>query len=216
MSEKSYSYGRSWVGIVFGLFLVTLFLYGLIRVGTKDRVIILTMGFMILMALAFGAIMFAALGTKITIGDGGITYQEPLAKNLKGQKKVITSRWEDILEVKGYRAYLLGQDVIVKTVNGTFRITSDIQGYRDLMGEIREHTPHLRQVPGSSLLYLVKGGKLAQVRKRKLPLKIKIWIGLISIMIIAAYVYVARSAYDFFMISLAWFYVGYLVQTRKR
>jgi len=212
--EKTYTYGRPWFGIAFGVFLAVLFVYVLIVLGTKDVVGVVVMGFMILMALAFAAIMFASLGRKVIINEEGITYEEPLAKNIRGQKKKIKSRWQDVVEVKECLGYL-GHDTIVKAVSGTFRVTSAIKGYRDLMTEIRRNVPHLRQAPGSKLLHLVSKTELERVRKRKLPLKIKIWIGVISAMIIWAYVVVARNWYDFFMISLAWFYVIYLVQTKK-
>lgn len=214
MFEKSYLYGRPWVGIAFGIFLAALFLYVLISAGTKDIVVVVVLGFMILMALAFATIMFAAIGKKVIINNEGITYEEPLAKNLRGHKKRIKSKWQELLEVKEYIMYG-GHGVQIKTINGTFRITPGIQGYQDLMKEIRDNTLHLKQVPGSKLLHLVEEGELKQARKRKLPLRTKIWIGFVSLMILWAYVFVVKSFYDFLMISLAWFYVGYLVQTKK-
>lgn len=214
MSEKSYIYGRSWFGIAFGLFLAVLFLYVLIAIGTKDIIVVVVIGCMILMALSFGIVMFAAIGKKVIIDDEGITYEEPLAKNLLGHKKRINSKWQELLEVKEFIMYG-GHGVQIKTINGTFRITPGIQGYQDLMKEIRDNTPHLKQVLGSNLLHLVEKGELKQVRKRKLPLRTKIWIGFVSLMILSVYVFVAKSFYDFLMISLAWFYVGYLVQTKK-
>lgn len=214
MFGKSYGYGRPWFGIGFSLFLAVLFVYILIVLGTKDIVGVVVMAFMILMALAFGIVMFAAIGKKVIINGEGITYEEPFAKNLLGQKKTIKSKWDDVLEVKEYFMYG-GHGLQIKTFNGTFRITPGIQGYQDLMGEIKKHTPHLRQVPGSKFLHLVKETELEGVRKRRLPVGTKIWIGVVSIMIIMAYVFLARNFYDYLMISLAWFYVGYLAHTKK-
>ena len=215
MSERNYQYGRPWIGVVFPIFVMGLILYGVISSTGKDITAYLIIGFITASMCAWAVLGFAMMRRRIIINEERITYYEPFAKNLLGHKKMISSKWEEILEVKGYSAYLLGQDVIVKTVNGSFRITSDIQGYQDLMKEIRKNTPHLRQVPGSKLLHLVSKTELEQVRKRKLPLKIKIWVGVISAVIIWAYVVVARNWYDFFMISLAWFYVIYLVETKK-
>ncbi len=222
MTQKSYLYGRPWIGVLLPLVVVTLILYALLAgfwgSSGKDTTFVvlgcIAVGGLILSMIAFGVIMVGALGARVSINDEGITYQEPLAKNLRGQKKIIKSRWQDVLEVKEYLGYL-GHDAIVKTVNGTFRVTSSIKGYRDLMREVRENASHLRQVPGSKFLHLVKETELGEVRKRSLPVGTKIWIGVVSIMIIMAYIFLARDFYDYLMISLAWFYVSYLVHTKK-
>ena len=214
MSERNYQYGRPWIGVVFPIFVMGLILYVVISSTGKDITAYLIIGFITTSMCAWAVLGFAMMRRRIIINGERITYYEPLAKNLLGHKKTIKSKWEEILEVKEYVAYA-GHDVIIKTVNGNFRISSAIQGYRELIEEIKKHTPHLRQVPGSKLLHLVKETELGEVRKRKLPLRTKIWVGFVALTILWAYVFVAKSFYDFLMISLAWFYVIYLVQTKK-